>query len=61
MSSVNAFSRDYAPQLRLKDFRISKGPVTATNQLVLNKWAGNINTEPMKDSDKTQKLRKGTI
>lgn len=61
MSSVNPFSRDYTPQLSAKDFRIHKGPVTAANHLVLNKWAGNINTEMVKDSDKTHKLRKGTI
>lgn len=62
MSGVNPFSRDYVTQLHTKDFQIKKGPVTPKNQLVLNKWAsGNINTEMVKDSDKTQKLRKGTI
>ncbi len=62
MSAVNPFSRHYVPQLRVKDFRVNKGPATAANQLVLNKWASkNINTELMKDSDKTHMLRKGTI
>jgi hypothetical protein len=62
MSGVNPYSRDYVPQLSAKDFRIHKGPATAANQLVLNKWAsGNINTELRKDSDKSHMLRKGTI
>jgi hypothetical protein len=62
MSGVNPFSRDYVPQLRTKDFRVYKGPRTATHQLVLNKWASsNINTEVVKHSDKTHMLRKGTI
>jgi hypothetical protein len=62
MSTVNPFSRHYVPQLRVKDFKLNKGPVTPANQLVLNKWASsNINTEVVKHSDKTHKLRKGTI